>query len=139
MKKLISLTLCLFFILSLTACGRAMDDAKSDVESAGDAIVSGTESVADRVESGMQSDANSSNTQSGKKELMAKISADEAKAAALAHAKLDEENVSDVDIDLDRDNGVLIYEVDFNANGTEYDYDINAETGEVISADKDRE
>ena len=67
---------------------------------------------------------------------MAGITANDAKQAALKHAGLDESQVTDVDIDLDRDNGILIYEVDFNLGNTEYDYDINAETGEVISASK---
>lgn len=71
--------------------------------------------------------------------LMAGITAKDAKEAALKHAGLGESQVSDVDVDLDRDNGKLIYEVDFNSGNTEYDYDIDAETGEVISADKSKD
>ena len=71
--------------------------------------------------------------------LMAGITAKDAKDAALSHAGLSESQISDVEIDLDRDNGKLIYEVDFNSGNTEYDYDIDAETGEVISADKSKD
>ena len=70
---------------------------------------------------------------------MAGITANDAKQAALKHAGLDESRVSNVDVDLDRDNGRLIYEVDFNSGNTEYDYDIDAETGEVISFDKSKD
>lgn len=130
MKKIIVLTLSLIFILSLTACGRAMNDITSDAQSMGESIVSGTESVVDDASSAMKGDEKKSMN------LMAGITAKDAKDAALRHAGLQESQISDVDVDLDRDNGRLIYEVDFNSGNTEYDYDINAETGEVISADK---
>lgn len=137
MKKTISLILCFVFMLSLTACGRAMNDVTSDVESAGDAVISGTESVTDKVASGMSETTKNDNSDS--MNLMAGITANDAKDAALRHAGLSDSQISDVDIDLDRDNGKLIYEVDFNSGNTEYDYDIDAETGEVISADKSKD
>jgi len=129
MKKFISFALCLVFVLSLTACGRTMNDVTSDAESIGDSVVSGTESVIESTKNAMD-DTNSSMN------LMAGITANDARDAALKHAGLDESQVSDVDVDLDRDNGKLIYEVDFNSGNTEYDYDIDAESGAVISADK---
>lgn len=130
MKKLLSLILCLAFVLCLTACGGAMDDMTSDAKSMADSAKSGIESGVDKAESAVKGGSDKSMN------LMAGITANDAKAAALRHAGLEESQVSDVDVDLDRDNGKLIYEVDFNSGNTEYDYDINAETGEVISADK---
>ena len=132
MKKLLSLILCLIVVLSLTACGGAMDDMTSDAESMGSSIVSDTESAVDDATSAIKGDDKKMN-------LMAGITAKDAKEAALRHAGLSESQVTDVDVDLDRDNGKLIYEVDFNSGNTEYDYDINAETGEVISSDKSRD
>lgn len=136
MKKLITLTLVLIFAFSLTACGRAMNDVTSGAESMGDSIISGTQSTTDKitddVESAVDGDKKSMN-------LMAGITAKQARDAALNHAGLDENQVSDIEIDLDRDNGKLIYEVDFNSGNTEYDYDIDAETGKVISADKSKD
>lgn len=132
MKKIITLTLALIFALSLTACGRTMDEATSDVQSATDSALNGAESIVDDAASAVTDGKASIN-------LMAGITAKEAKEAALRHAGLTDSQVSDVDIDLDRDNGTLIYEVDFNSGNTEYDYDINAETGDVISADKSKD
>lgn len=136
MKKTFILALALTLSLLLTACGGAMDNVTSDAKSMGDSVISGAENAADKVTSGAESA-----TKNGEKSmnLMAGITANDAKAAALRHAGLDESQVRDVDIDLDRDNGTLIYEVDFNSGNTEYDYDINAETGEVISADKSKD
>ena len=137
MKKIIVLALSLIFILSLTACGRAMNDVTSDVESMGDSVVSGAENAADKITNGTESTAK--NVENNSMNLMAGITAKDAKDAALSHAGLSESQISDVEIDLDRDNGKLIYEVDFNSGNTEYDYDIDAETGEVISADKSKD
>ena len=137
MKKIIVLALSLVFILSLTACGRAMNDVTSDVESMGDSVVSGAESAADKITNGTESTAK--NVENNSMNLMAGITAKDAKDAALRHAGLSESQISDVEIDLDRDNGKLIYEVDFNSGNIEYDYDIDAETGEVISADKSKD
>ena len=137
MKKIISLILCLCLALSLAACGRAMNDVTNDAESMGNSIVSGTESVVDKVTSGTETTAKKAEDSS--MNLMAGITAKDAKEAAHKHAELDENQVTDVDVDLDRDNGKLIYEVDFNSGDTEYDYDIDAETGEVISADKSKD
>ena len=68
------------------------------------------------------------------------ITADEAKKNALAHAGLKAGDVTFVKSELDRENGRLIYEVEFyTADHKEYDYEIDAATGEVISYDYDAE
>ena len=36
-------------------------------------------------------------------------------------------------VKLDRDDGQLVYDVEFYAGNTEYDYEINATTGKIIS------
>lgn len=67
------------------------------------------------------------------------INAQKARGIALEHAGVAAENVTDFEIDLDRKNGVAVYEVEFRAGDTEYDYVINAQTGEVISFKKKQE
>ena len=136
MKKIIALTFVFALVMSLTACGGMMGDVTSDVESMGDSIISGTQSTVDKATEGVESMIGGDEKSM---DLMAGITAKHAKETALRHAGLDESQVSDVDVDLDRENGKLIYEVDFISGNTEYDYDINAETGEVISADKSKD
>ncbi len=130
MKKLIVLIFALIFTLPLTACGTA-EKVVSDTESIGSSITSDTESKIDKVESDIKDDSSS--------ELMADITTEDAKKAALDHAELDESQVREVEIDLDRDNGKLIYEVNFKSGNDEYDYEIDAETGEIISSDKSKD
>ena len=63
-----------------------------------------------------------------------------AKAAALADAGLKAEDVTFFKTESDWDDGRQIYEIEFyTSDGTEYDYEINAAGGQVISCDFDAE
>ncbi|HJB67320.1 MAG TPA: PepSY domain-containing protein [Candidatus Fournierella excrementigallinarum] len=68
------------------------------------------------------------------------LSAEDAKAKALAHAGLSSDSVTFIKAELDRDDGRLVYDVEFyTADYKEYDYEIDAATGEVVSYDYDAE
>ena len=62
------------------------------------------------------------------------IGKDAAFQAALEDAGLTSEEVRDIDIELDRTLTSARYEVDFEAGRTEYEYRIDAYTGEILSA-----
>ncbi len=79
-------------------------------------------------------------TQSASAPAEASITAEDAKAKALAHAGLAETDVTFIKAELDRDDGRLVYDVEFyTADYKEYDYEIDAATGEVVSCDYDVE
>lgn len=42
-------------------------------------------------------------------------------------------------VELDDDDSPPVYEVAFEANGYEYDYDVDAATGAILRADKERD
>ncbi len=65
------------------------------------------------------------------------ITADEAKEIALQHAGVQAADAVFVKAGLDWDDGRVEYEVEFYAGTTEYDYDIDASTGAVLSYDLD--
>lgn len=67
------------------------------------------------------------------------ISADQAKAAAFAHANVNEKDVSKLKVDFDQDHGKAEYEVKFDVANMEYEYEIDAVTGEVISYEMDHD
>lgn len=67
------------------------------------------------------------------------ISKEEATAIALADAGFTADQVTRLRTEFGYDDRRPEYEVDFHQGGFEYDYEINAETGEIISRDKDRE
>lgn len=66
------------------------------------------------------------------------ISADEALNIALQQAGVARDNITNLENKLDRDDGVLVYEIDFDAGNTEYSFDVNAQTGTVTERDKER-
>ncbi len=65
------------------------------------------------------------------------LTAQEAKTAALAHAKLAENQVTGLRAELDLEDGKAVYEVEFTADGWEYSYEIHGETGKILSWDKE--
>ena len=69
-----------------------------------------------------------------------KLTAEKAKAKALAHAGLSASRVTFTKAQLDWDDGKQVYDVEFfGDDGIEYDYEIDAKSGAVLSADKELE
>ena len=65
------------------------------------------------------------------------IGEDEAKSIALAHAGVTEGEIRHYEIKLDRDDGIYVYEIEFDTASYEYDYEINAATGAIIESDRE--
>ncbi len=68
-----------------------------------------------------------------------KITLDQAKEIALKHANLSENQVAFIKENREFDDGIEKYEIEFYFDNKEYDYDINANTGDIISYDYDIE
>ena len=69
----------------------------------------------------------------------ASITPDEAKQAALDHAKLTAEQVVFTQAKLDYDDGRAVYDIEFYSGNKEYDYEIDANSGKVLEFDYDIE
>ena len=68
------------------------------------------------------------------------LTLEEAKAKALAHAGLKADQVTFTEAKLDWDDGKEVYDIEFyTADFKEYDYEIDAKTGEVLEVDYDAE
>jgi len=67
------------------------------------------------------------------------IGAEKAKDIALKHAGLTASQVVGLQAEKDWDDGRMEYEVEFKANGLEYDYTIHGETGAVLEHEADRD
>ena len=68
----------------------------------------------------------------------AELTADQATAIALKHAGFTAEQVMGLRTEPDREPGGLHYDIEFYQGGYEYDYEIDAATGAVLSCEKDR-
>ena len=65
------------------------------------------------------------------------ISMEEAQTIALNHAGVTAEEVTGLHTSMDIDNGRQEYEVEFRVGHLEYEYEIDAATGTILSFDKD--
>lgn len=66
------------------------------------------------------------------------ITVEQAKETALAHAGLNADSVYFEKAEQDYDDGVLVYEIEFKAGSTEYEYKIDAQTGDILDYEWDR-
>lgn len=67
------------------------------------------------------------------------IGSDKAKSIALNHAGVSESSTYELKVKQDYDDGRLEYEVEFKANGVEYEYTILASDGSILSHESDRD
>lgn len=69
----------------------------------------------------------------------ADIGKDKAVSIALAHAGLTESQTTWIQVEKDEDDGRIEYEIDFKADGMEYEYTIDAASGTVLEHEKERD
>lgn len=62
------------------------------------------------------------------------VSEEQAKAAAFAHAGVQESDVLSLKISKDRENGVEVYEIDFITADKAYDYDVKTSDGSILNS-----
>ena len=124
MKKYFVLLTVLMTVLTLTACTAAADFAMPAAFAAPAASKAPVQEPVPAV------------TASPAEEL---LSPEAAQAAALAHAGLTADEVTHVRTHLDYDDGRREYEVEFYCGDREYDYDIDALTGDIRSFDSEAE
>ena len=56
---------------------------------------------------------------------------------AVEHAKVDRSDIWDLSCELEEDDGVMIYQVEFEHGQYEYEYDIDAKTGTILDVEVD--
>ena len=112
MKKIFVLTLTLTLILTLAACGNNVSTPNT------------TNSIAN------QGQINNNKVT---------ITREKALEIALQKAGLTESDIRDLDIELDKERGVTVWEVDFDHQNLEYSYDVNADTGAITKAERERD
>ena len=66
-----------------------------------------------------------------------KITVEKAKEISLKHANLKDNQVVFDKTEMDYDNGVQVYDIEFHYNNLEYNYEIDANTGNILSYSQD--
>lgn len=69
----------------------------------------------------------------------APVTADEARNIALTHAGVSEESARHIKVRSDYEHGQEVYEVEFYADGHEYDYDISKADGDIVKSSKEQQ
>ena len=67
------------------------------------------------------------------------IGSDTAFSVAIEDAGVNKENAQKLKSDFEREDGKFVYEVEFDAEGKEYDYIIDAKSGEVLEKESEKE
>ncbi len=70
--------------------------------------------------------------QNGTASDKAYISRESALEIAYGHAGVSAQDAAMVKVEFDSEDGIMVYEIEFYAGTTEYEYDINARTGQVV-------
>lgn len=115
-KKLIATTMALALTLSIVACGSTQEKETDSVEFEPTEQTESSEDTGDEIEV---------------------ISEQEALLSALDQAGLTEADVTVTQVELDTDDGKQIYEIEFATADMEYEYEVNATTGSVLSFSQD--
>ena len=63
------------------------------------------------------------------------ISIDTVKDIVFKHAKVENKNVTNLEIEYDYENGNMIYDVEFHCNNIEYDYEVDAISGKILESE----
>ena len=144
MKKIIGIVLSSIFIMGLLGgcaakMGKKIDDAANSaagvVEDAGKVVVPDKNS-----DTGAMSTTETKREKTPQeKEVENFIGEEKAKEIALKQAGLAEKDVIFDKCVVERDDGVWIYEIEFRHGKHEYDVDINANTGRILSWDIDKD
>ena len=138
-KILASMITAAFLAVSITACGSSSTDSQSQT---GAASQSGGTVVSTNSASGQTADSSAAVTPSVPTQAAAsqsgstsEITEDQAKQIAFDHAQVKEEDLTNLKVKKDFDDGVSIYEVDFQAANKQYEYDIKAADGQILTTD----
>ena len=128
MKKLISLFLILSLLVIFAGC-RKLHQAEEYLDHKLDVA---EEQVEQAVQEAISPTVSPEITASSEG-----ITEAEAQAIALEHAGLTEADVSRLEVRKDFDDGRQEYDVEFHVDRLEYEYEIDAVTGKILSFDKD--
>ncbi len=128
MKKTFIVVIALALLLSVfTGCGE-LKTLERRIDAVEEQVERKLEKAEDQLEKAADKTLNDRDT----------ISRSDAESIALGHAGLSPEDVQGLRTEYEIDDRVPEYSVEFYHERTEYEYEIHAETGEIISFDKDK-
>lgn len=124
--KYVTIILTLALLLTMTACSTA--GAARTLDAAEDRIENKLDAVEDSVENAVRH---------ASAPTAAAITKEEAEQIALAHVGFTADQVQQLRSEYEIDDGIRQYDVQFYEGDWEYEFEIDAGTGKILSFDKD--
>ena len=145
MKKLSLAAIIVTVSISLSGCtnsGTVSNGNENNIESTTQNstesnVQNSSESSTENNNVNTPQDNNTNNVQNNIVNNTGDISVDKAKEIALSHAGLSADQVTFVQANMDFDDGIQKYEIEFYYNYREYSYEIDANTGNILSYEQD--
>ena len=145
MKKLSLAAIIVTVSISLSGCtnsGTVSNGNENNIESTTQNstesnVQNSSESSTENNNVNTPQDNNTNNAQNNIVNNTGNISLDKAKEIALSHAGLSADQVTFVQANMDFDDGIQKYEIEFYYNYREYSYEIDANTGNILSYEQD--
>lgn len=138
-KILVPMITAAFLAVSITACGSSSTGSQSQTGAASQSggTVTSTNSASSQTADSSAAVTPSVPTQAAasQSDSTSEITEDQAKQIAFDHAQVKEEDLTNLKVKKDFDDGVSIYEVDFQAANKQYEYDIKAADGQILTTD----
>ena len=145
MKKLSLAAIIVTVSISLSGCtnsetasnGNKTNTESTTQNSTESNVQNSSESSTENNNVNTSQDNNTNNAQNNIVNNTGNISLDKAKEIALSHAGLSADQVTFVQANMDFDDGIQKYEIEFYYNYREYSYEIDANTGNILSYEQD--
>ena len=144
----------MLLVIAALFAGCSDGTAGQQLESVKNTVEQGLDAVEDRVENAVTdaltpatevhrettpaTETHNSTESTANATTAATLTKEEAEQIALDHAGLKADQVTYLHTEYEIDNGVPQYEVEFHHDTWEYDYEIHAETGEILAYDKEK-
>lgn len=130
MKRILTFALALCILCLLTAC--SLRETARTMDAAEEAVEHKIEAAEDAVENAIRDAVPPTQAPAA-----GRLTPEEAQEIALTQAGFTADQVTHLRVEFDRDDRVPSYDVSFREGYWEYEYEIHAETGEILSWEKD--
>ena len=133
-KRSLAILLTLLLLLTTTGCSasgaaRTLDEAEDRIENKLDAVEDAAENAIRKAVSPAQTAPASTQA--------ALLTAKDAEKIALDHVGFSADQVQRLRTDYEVDDGIPQFDVEFHEGDWEYEFEIHAESGQILSFDKD--
>ena len=135
-RKRILLALMMVFAMLVAGCAGTTEETKQAPTDEGATAAQVEETTQDQPETVTEEEVKEATTEA-KENKAGEITEDQALDIALKHAGVAKKDTSLLQINREVDDGIDKYEIEFHVDKTEYSYDIDAKTGDILEYDSE--